>query len=114
MPTALEHTIWPDTPIEPEAKNLIALFFRVVDLKDPDSGKQLAEEVFTPDGKMITANGTFHGEAGASRVSPVEPFARFRSLKFHVRNCKVPEQCVDDCCFSTPPNCQSLRERCAG
>ena len=77
MPTALEHTVWPDTPIEPEVKDLIALFFRLVDLNDKDAGKPLAEDVFTADGKMITANGAFDGEAGASRFSPREPLSSF-------------------------------------
>ena len=72
MPTALEYTVWPDTPIEPEVKDLIALFFHLVDLNDTDAGEQLAEHVFTPDGQMITASGTFNGEAGASQISSRE------------------------------------------
>ena len=74
MPTALEHTVWPDTPIEPEVKDLMALFFHLVDLNDTGAGQQLAEHVFTPDGQMITANGTFNGEAGASCISSEELF----------------------------------------
>ena len=70
MPTTLQHIIWPDVPVEPEAKDLIDLFFRLVDLNDVGSGKQLAEDVFTPDGRMITANGTFIGKAGTSRRGP--------------------------------------------
>ena len=64
--------MWPDTPIEPEVKDLIALFFHLVDLNDTGAGQQLSEHVFTPDGKMVAANGTFHGEAGASRISSGE------------------------------------------
>ena len=73
MSTALERTGWPDTPIEPEVKDLIALFFRLVDLSDNEAGRQLAEDVFTADGNMITANGAFDGEAGASPVLAKRP-----------------------------------------
>lgn len=49
MRGALQNTSWPTLAIYSDAKELIAKFFELVDLPDPNSGKKLAEEVFTTD-----------------------------------------------------------------
>lgn len=46
---ALQNASWPPLAIYSDAKELIAKFFELVDLPDPNSGKKLAEEVFTED-----------------------------------------------------------------
>jgi hypothetical protein len=74
--TALEQTIWPDRAIEPEVKDLIAQFFRLVDMNDESAGRQLAQHVFTKDATMITANGVFNGENGGCCLLPSSVLTR--------------------------------------
>lgn len=72
MVNAFDSTIWPPTPISPEVKALLARFFDLVDAQDPEgSGKRLAEEVFTEDGTLMTANGTFQGKSGMCCIPSV-------------------------------------------
>ncbi|KIX02782.1 uncharacterized protein Z518_08724 [Rhinocladiella mackenziei CBS 650.93] len=62
MASVFESTVWPSTPIASEIKDLIAHFFRLVDLKDGSVGQTLAEEVFTSDATLIGGGGTFSGK----------------------------------------------------
>jgi hypothetical protein len=62
--TAIQSTEWPSTPVNLGVKQLIALFFHLVDQKDDDIGSRLASEVFSPDGKLLTVQGAAQGSAG--------------------------------------------------
>ncbi|KAH0848102.1 hypothetical protein FOPE_01887 [Fonsecaea pedrosoi] len=59
---ATSSTIWPPAPISPAVKDLLGRFFHLADQKDDNVGTVLAEEVFTPDGRFVTANGAFEGK----------------------------------------------------
>jgi len=64
MASATEATEWPSTAIAPEVKQLISLFFHLVDQPDDNVGNRLASEVFTPDGKLLTVQGAAVGSEG--------------------------------------------------
>ncbi|OAL23938.1 hypothetical protein AYO20_10788 [Fonsecaea nubica] len=59
---AISSTIWPPTPISPAVKDLLGRFFHLADQKDDNVGTVLAEEVFTPDARFVTATGAFEGK----------------------------------------------------
>jgi hypothetical protein len=73
MVSATEHASWPSTTISPETKNLINLFFSLVDQKESHIGDRLATEVFAEDGKMIAGPATFVGSAGMVMVISSSP-----------------------------------------
>jgi hypothetical protein len=62
--TGLASTEWPPTPVSDDTKALLSRFIELCDLNDPEAGKLLVEEVFTPDAKFMSAAGTFSGESG--------------------------------------------------
>jgi hypothetical protein len=64
MSTALANTSWPDIAISSTGKDLIAKFFSLVDKPDPNSGKELAEEVFTENGVLAAGPNKFTGYEG--------------------------------------------------
>lgn len=71
MSTALGNTSWPDIAISSFGKDLIAKFFSLVDKADPNSGKDLAEEVFTKDGVLIAGRNKFTGYEGVFLRMPI-------------------------------------------
>ncbi|KAJ9609993.1 hypothetical protein H2200_006323 [Cladophialophora chaetospira] len=71
MPSALENVQWPKTPeVATEIKNVLAEFYRLADLKDPDAGIPMSEHVFTHDALIVMPVITFNGKeeiAGARK-----------------------------------------------
>lgn len=65
MSSNLASTSWPSTPVSDEVKDLLARFFQLVDLRDPNAGKAISEEIFLPDGVFVTAVSAFTGKSGA-------------------------------------------------
>jgi hypothetical protein len=63
------NTVWPTVSIPDDVKLLIDGFFTAVDNTDKSAGDILADEVFTPDGVMVTAAGTATGSAGMYNTS---------------------------------------------
>jgi hypothetical protein len=61
---ALKNTTWPSIIITDNVKELLGKFFTIVDLPDPESGKRLADEIFTEDGIMAAATGKSIGFEG--------------------------------------------------
>jgi hypothetical protein len=64
MSAPIDHAVWPQTPIQNEVKVLVYRFFSLVDQNRPGVGEELASDVFTSDGIMITSTGKFKGNAG--------------------------------------------------
>ncbi|KIW98760.1 uncharacterized protein Z519_00423 [Cladophialophora bantiana CBS 173.52] len=60
--SAVASTVWPPTPVSPAVKTLLARLFHLVDQKDDNVGSLLAEEIFTPDARFVSANGVFRGK----------------------------------------------------
>ncbi|OQV03053.1 SnoaL-like domain-containing protein [Cladophialophora immunda] len=58
----MEAVQWPPTPVSTEVKDLMSLFFTLMDKVDPAAGQPLAEEVFTPDASISTPLGSFKGK----------------------------------------------------
>lgn len=61
---ATENTIWPSTDFPDNVKELLAHFFKLVESKDEEVGKKLAEEVFTPTGMTQSGVQKFVGTEG--------------------------------------------------
>lgn len=51
----IEECVWPESHVPEEVKTLLDLFFRLADTKADDSGRRMAEEVFTPEGIIQTS-----------------------------------------------------------
>jgi hypothetical protein len=66
MGYATDECIWPESPVPEEVKSLLADFFRLADTNAEDSGRQMAERVFTPDGIIQTTQRA----QGAERERP--------------------------------------------
>jgi hypothetical protein len=64
MSSSITNTVWPVVPIPEYMKVLIENFFSAVDDPTEKAGDTLANEVFTPDGVMVSAAGTAVGSAG--------------------------------------------------
>lgn len=47
-------------------KEVVALYFALVDSPSPDAGERLATEVFTPSGCLVTPKASFEGSEGKS------------------------------------------------
>lgn len=62
--SAISSTVWPSTPVSPTTKDLVARFFHLVDQQDDNVGPLLAEEIFTPDARFVSANSAFEGKEG--------------------------------------------------
>ena len=61
MSDALTNTSWPSTATSADTRNLIGHFFALVDDTSASAGPELASKVFTKDGVMKAASGTFEG-----------------------------------------------------
>ncbi|KAE8332945.1 hypothetical protein BDV39DRAFT_199949 [Aspergillus sergii] len=59
--------MWPISHPSPEVKQLVSRFFALVDTNSEEVGQALADEIFTPDGVLITANAMFQGSAEISQ-----------------------------------------------
>lgn len=57
-------TVWSSTSISDDAKILVSRFLSLLDLKDPQAGKVMVEEIFASDAILIASNGTFKGTKG--------------------------------------------------
>ena len=64
-----DSTSWPSSSLPDSVKKLIDNFFSLVDLKDPEAGSRLADEIFTTDGKFSAVIGSFEGTARMSLQS---------------------------------------------
>lgn len=82
MPSAFEGVQWPKGPeVSTEIKDLLAEFYRLADLKDPNSGKPMSEDVFAHDAVISMPNTTFAGKEGTYIADCFERFlCRVRSL----------------------------------
>lgn len=76
MSTSTVSTQWPSFAIPSDIKNLVALLYSLVESKASTVGKQLVEDVFTPDGKFLTPHSTAAGSAGQ--------FSHLRSRSSHL------------------------------
>jgi hypothetical protein len=63
MGYATEQCVWPESHVTEEVKSLLGLFFWLADTKADDSGRRMAEEVFTPKG-IIQTSQQFQGSEG--------------------------------------------------
>ncbi|KAE8141783.1 hypothetical protein BDV38DRAFT_278567 [Aspergillus pseudotamarii] len=59
--------MWPISQPLPEVKQLVYRFFALVDTNSQEIGQVLADEIFTQDGVLITANAMFQGAAEISQ-----------------------------------------------
>lgn len=58
------NTVWPTVPVDQGVRDIIDLFFSLVDQDSPNVGRRLTDEVFTPIGVLITASRKFEGTSG--------------------------------------------------
>ena len=66
-----ESTKWPSTGVDEATRAVIIRLFELSDTPRPDSGKDLAKEVFTPDAIFSDRNGFNKGSEGAYEfISP--------------------------------------------
>ena len=56
--------MWPISQPSPEVKQLVHRFFALVDTNSEEVGQTIADEIFTQDDLMVTANAMFQGAAG--------------------------------------------------
>lgn len=71
---ALAKTEWPSTPILTPIKDLLSRFYIIGDSGDPDAGRRLGQEVFTPDGQIIVNKRAISGTEGiVSNYAPFQP-----------------------------------------
>jgi hypothetical protein len=59
-------TEWPSTPIPAPVKNLLSRFYILGDNSAPESGRQLGEEIFTPDGQIVVNKRAIYGAEGTA------------------------------------------------
>ncbi|KAJ5745091.1 hypothetical protein N7520_010273 [Penicillium odoratum] len=59
--------MWPISQPSPEVKQLVHRFFSLVDTNSEEVGQTIADEIFTQDGLMVTANAMFQGSAEISQ-----------------------------------------------
>lgn len=64
MSYVLKSTKWPSILPDKKIQGLISGFYELMDNKEADAGHRLAEEIFTRDGKLVAATGTFAGSQG--------------------------------------------------
>ena len=60
MPSDQDNGVWPHG-VREDVKELITLYFQLVDSKHPSAGPRLADEVFAKDGRWFAAAGCFEG-----------------------------------------------------
>jgi hypothetical protein len=60
------NTEWPEIPLPDPVKSLLDRFFSLMDNDGKDVGDQLADEIFTSDGRSITAHNATEGTDRAS------------------------------------------------
>ncbi|KAH7407319.1 hypothetical protein BKA64DRAFT_666291 [Cadophora sp. MPI-SDFR-AT-0126] len=60
-----QNTIWPHT-ISPSKRSLVLKLFSLLDSSSADSGPRLANEIFTPDGRIKNGTQSFTGRAGTT------------------------------------------------
>lgn len=94
MSTALGNTSWPDIAISSFGKDLIAKFFSLVDKADPNSGKDLAEEVFTKDGVLIAGRNKFTGYEGVFLRMPIWLLRLKQVPILIISYLKIPRECL--------------------
>ncbi|KAF3389971.1 hypothetical protein DPV78_011724 [Talaromyces pinophilus] len=58
---ATANATWPAISLPSGAAELIDLFFSLTELKIPDAGRQLPDEVFIPSGQFAAPHGTSTG-----------------------------------------------------
>jgi hypothetical protein len=59
-------TEWPSTPIPAPVKDLLSRFYILGDSSAPESGRQLGEEIFTPDGQIVVNKRAISGAGGTA------------------------------------------------
>lgn len=64
MSYIFENTAWDSHLIPRSYIDLVSKFLEMGDRGDPDGGRQMAEEVFTPDGVMDHGAYKFEGKEG--------------------------------------------------
>lgn len=57
---------WPSTPVPQPTKDLFNVFYKLADTKSDDVGRQMSENVFTPDAAMLVNKRKFQGKEGNS------------------------------------------------
>ncbi|KAE8359561.1 hypothetical protein BDV27DRAFT_149472 [Aspergillus caelatus] len=111
MSDSRKSVIWPVSQPLPEVKQLIYRFFALVDTNSQEVGPVLADEIFTQDGVLITANAIFQG--AASKTPPPGLSLKFSMLftELAFRDIAIQRGCLDDGESSTAYNLESLCER---
>jgi hypothetical protein len=64
--------VWPEQVVPDATKKLILKFFSIVDTRSENSGKQLADEIFSLTGTMRNGAKNFKGSNGEQEL-----FSRF-------------------------------------
>jgi hypothetical protein len=59
-------TEWPSTPIPTPVKDLLSRFYVLGNSNAPESGRQLGEEIFTPDGQIVVDKRAISGAEGTA------------------------------------------------
>lgn len=104
--------IWP-REIRQDVRDLIELYFALVDSKDSTAGVQLADEVFTTDGKWFAAAGCFEGH-GWSPLSSEQVdqsiSANFQS-SVERQHCNLTRKGMGCCGVAKPQTSKSILQR---
>jgi len=85
MPSALDNASFPSTPqVSDEVKNIINEFYALADVKDPNNGKTMAEEIFTQNAVIHMPHITFSGKEEITQCrSKAWDTVKFRKHTIH-------------------------------
>lgn len=112
MSTVKGTVIWPGG-IRQDVKDLIDLYFALVDSKDSTAGARLADEVFATDGKWFAAAGCFEGHGW----SPLSFEQADQTISANFQSCverqhfSLTRKGMGCCAVAEPRNCKSILQR---
>jgi hypothetical protein len=72
MTYTTEGTVWPEDPIPEKIKALIDRFYIIADLKAPEAGPRLAEEIFAPNATLVMGAHKTAGSEGRTAACSFE------------------------------------------
>lgn len=111
MGYTVELTTWPATPLSEQTKQLLESLFVSLDDSSDSGGNRLAEEVFTPDGIMVSshpAKGSV-GEIPSASGGLQSTHLQTKEINWHPRNSRSSQKCVVSHHEASPRNSESLR-----
>jgi hypothetical protein len=90
---ATQNAEWPAISLPSGAARLIDLFFSFTELKSPEAGRRLADEVFLPSGEFVAPHGTSTGTEGRKTGRTCNPLCT--ELTGHLEITKSREHAWD-------------------